>query len=395
MLIIHIKDDVMEMEFDGLHANPECPRHQAAFLQYLPGITAAVYWRLHKHCLRIQPLLNQPLNTLLRYLPNRCHGEFYEFYRRREDSKLWRRYCEDRGKLLPLGVRLITHLDSDYPPLLIEISDPPPALYVRGDPAALSLPQLAVVGSRRASVEGRDNALAFSRFLAKAGIGICSGLALGIDTAAHQGALAGQGLTLAVLGTGIDRPYPARNVRLAEQIIESGGALVSEFNPGTSGHASNFPRRNRIISGLSLGVLVVEAALRSGSLITARLAMEQNREVFAIPGSIHHPLSRGCHSLIRDGATLVETGEDIAKQLHGWIGSCADPAGQQELADQEQVLEQDERVLWKLIGFDPTNLDQLLAQTGKSSHELLATLMTMELKGLIRQQGGGYTRLQE
>lgn len=208
--------------------------------------------------------------------------------------------------------------DPRYPALLGELSDAPPLLFVAGDPALLERPQLAVVGSRRASRPALDTATAFSRSLAAGGFVVTSGLALGIDGAAHQGALDVQGATVAVLGTGLERLYPARHSALARRILEGGGALVSELPLLTTPQASNFPRRNRIISGLSLGVLVVEASPSSGSLITARLAAEQGREVFAIPGSIHHPGSRGCHQLIREGAQLVECIDDILAALHGW-----------------------------------------------------------------------------
>jgi DNA processing protein len=206
----------------------------------------------------------------------------------------------------------------EYPALLAQISDPPPLLFVAGDPLILEKPQLAMVGSRRASRPGMDTAAAFSRSLAGAGFVITSGLALGIDAAAHQAALDVGGCTVGVLGTGLENFYPQRNRRLAQAMISQGSAVVSEFPLDAAPHASNFPRRNRIISGLSLGVLVVEASVASGSLITARLAAEQGREVYAIPGSIHHPGARGCHQLIRDGAALVETVEHILEALRGW-----------------------------------------------------------------------------
>jgi len=216
------------------------------------------------------------------------------------------------------GRYLLCWDDPDYPALLAELPDAPPLLFIAGDPTLLERPQLAMVGSRRASRNGLDNAWAFSRSLASAGFVITSGLALGIDGAAHQGALDAGGKTVAVLGTGLERLYPQRHVALARQIVEGGGALVSELPLDCPPQASNFPRRNRIISGLSLGVLVVEASPSSGSLITARLAAEQGREVYAIPGSIHHPGARGCHQLIRQGAALVESVEDVLEALRGW-----------------------------------------------------------------------------
>ena len=216
--------------------------------------------------------------------------------------------------------------DPGYPALLTELPDAPPLLFIDGDLSLLERPQLAMVGSRRASRAGLDNAQAFARSLARAGFVITSGLALGIDGAAHQGALDVEGRTVAVLGTGLQRLYPARHLGLAGRIVDGGGALVSELPLDCPPQASNFPRRNRIISGLSLGVLVVEASPSSGSLITARLAAEQGREVYAIPGSIHHPGARGCHQLIRQGAALVESVEDILQALRGWQQVVPDSA---------------------------------------------------------------------
>jgi DNA protecting protein DprA len=209
-----------------------------------------------------------------------------------------------------------------YPTLLAQIPDAPVGLYVRGDPSVLSLPQIAIVGSRNPTPTGRENAHDFAAHLATCGLVITSGFALGIDAASHEGALAAGGKTIAVCGTGLDVDYPKQHRGLAEAIARS-GALISEFPVGTPALKSNFPRRNRIISGLAVGTLVVEAAPQSGSLITARLAGEQGREVFAIPGSIHNPLARGCHQLIRQGAKLVETGADIFAELRGIVGALA------------------------------------------------------------------------
>ncbi len=217
------------------------------------------------------------------------------------------------------GTRLLPLSDPLYPPLLRQIPDPPIALFVRGDATLLSEPQLAMVGSRNPSVEGRRNAEEFAEYLAKCGLVITSGMALGIDAASHKGALKG-GKTVAVWGTGLDKAYPPRNRELAEEIIAK-GVVVSEFPPGTPPLPTHFPRRNRIISGLAVGTLVVEAAKQSGSLITARLASEQGREVFAIPGSIHNPMARGCHRLLRDGAKLVESAGDILEET----GAAAGP----------------------------------------------------------------------
>ncbi|WP_439860315.1 DNA-processing protein DprA [Pseudomonas sp. MBLB4136] len=269
--------------------------------------------------------------------------------------------------------------DPAYPGLLAELSDAPPLLFVAGDPGLLEQPQLAMVGSRRASRPGLDTAQGFARSLAAGGFVITSGLALGIDGAAHQGALNVGGKTVAVLGTGLEQLYPARHARLAAAIIEGGGALVSELPLDCPPQAGNFPRRNRIISGLSLGVLVVEASPSSGSLITARLAAEQGREVYAIPGSIHHPGARGCHQLIREGATLVESIEHILEALRGWQ---AVPALTAELPAQQA------HPLLDLLHAAPHSSEALAAASGWPLSKVLAALTELELEGRIACEGG-------
>ncbi|WP_433861034.1 DNA-processing protein DprA [Pseudomonas thivervalensis] len=258
----------------------------------------------------------------------------------------------------------------DYPALLAEISNAPPLLFVAGDPSILEKPQLAMVGSRRASRPGMDTAAAFSRSLAGAGFVITSGLALGIDAAAHQAALDVGGHTVGVLGTGLENFYPQRNRRLADAMIAQGGAVLSEFPLDAPPHASNFPRRNRIISGLSLGVLVVEASVASGSLITARLAAEQGREVYAIPGSIHHPGARGCHQLIRDGAALVETVEHILEALRGWqrLPLAAEPVPVTH-------------PLLRLLHAAPLSSEALADASGWGLPKVLAALTELEMEG--------------
>lgn len=293
------------------------------------------------------------------------------------------------------GNHILTLADSNYPPALLEIADPPSLLYVRGDPSLLlQQNSLAVVGSRNATPQGIQNAESFAKSLAAQGICIISGLALGIDAAAHRGALAGQGKTIAIIGTGADRLYPARNKELALKIIES-GAIVSEFPLGTQALAHNFPRRNRIISGLARGVLVVEAATESGSLITARLAGEQGREVFAIPGSIHSPVARGCHQLIKQGAKLVETAQDILEELAPLANLAANlaaprptlvPAASDCSSEADPVL--------TALGHDPCNLDDLVERTGLSAEQLLPELLNLELCGSIAAlPGNRYQRL--
>ncbi len=305
----------------------------------------------------------------------------------------WQRAGEDAKWLRESGNQLLPLTSPDYPELLRELTDPPLALFVRGDAALLNAPQIAVVGSRSASRGGLENARQFSRFLAGAGIAITSGLALGIDTAAHEGALQ-TGVTIAVLGTGLDRVYPARNRDLAHEIAQQ-GLLVSEFLPGTPPQPQNFPRRNRIIAGLALGTLVVEAALKSGSLITARLAAETGREVFAIPGSIHNPMARGCHALIRDGAKLVESAEDIAEEFASQVAFTPAPTDvNAPSATQETEADSDHREVLEAMGFDPVSTDQLVERTRFSAAEISSMLLLLELQGHVLSESGGlFTRL--
>lgn len=265
-----------------------------------------------------------------------------------------------------------------YPALLAEIEGAPPLLFVEGNPTILERPQLAIVGSRRASRPGLDTAAAFSRSLASVGFVITSGLALGVDGAAHQAALDVGGATVGVLGTGLEKFYPQRNRRLADEMIERGSAVVSEFPLDSPPSPSNFPRRNRIISGLSLGVLVVEASLRSGSLITARLAAEQGREVYAIPGSIHHPGAKGCHQLIRDGAQLVESIEHIFEALRGW----------QLLPPATAPRQPTPHPLVALLLAAPQTGEELAGASGWPLCQVLATLTELEVGGQVVNETG-------
>jgi DNA processing protein len=312
------------------------------------------------------------------------------------------------------GNHVITLGDPEYPAALLEIADPPVLLYVKGDRARLSSPaSLAIVGARSATPSGASNAEAFARSLAGSGLTIVSGLALGIDTAAHRGALAEpEGVTIAVIGTGADRVYPAKNRPLALEIAER-GVIVSEYPLGTPPLPANFPRRNRIIAGLSRGVLVVEAAVGSGSLITARLATECGREVFAIPGSIHSPLARGCHRLIRDGAKLVETAADVLEELNlkspaprpaartSGARSKRAPRGEPsrpvERGNAELAFETaspDEKRVLDALGHDPLDVDTLVARAGLTVDTLYAILLALELDGhLTRLPGGRFQRL--
>ena len=294
---------------------------------------------------------------------------------------------------------LLTIDDPLYPRLLADINDPPLCLYVKGDTNSLSLPSLAIVGSRNPTQGGIENAREFARHLARTGFTIVSGLAEGIDATAHAGALDVAGTTIAVMGTGIDRIYPARHRELAHRISAS-GALITEYPPGTAPKRQHFPERNRILTGLALGTLVVEAARRSGSLISARLAAEQGREVFAIPGSIHNALARGCHRLIREGAKLVEAADDILSELgpiaYRLLGDEHERAEKQEKSAPLDTLGNDHRNLLNAMGFDPVSVDQLLPRSGLTIGELSSMLLILELEGKIEKlPGGRYARLSD
>ena len=276
--------------------------------------------------------------------------------------------------------RLMTLADNDYPGGLLETSDPPPLLYLKGQSALLQHKAIAIVGSRNATPQGVANAEAFARELSNNGFGIVSGLALGIDAAAHRGGLQGAGSSIAVVATGLDTVYPARNRSLAHELAQQ-GLLVSEFALGTRPMAGNFPRRNRLISGLSLGVLVVEAAIKSGSLITARYAIEQGREVFAIPGSVHSPVSKGCHALIKQGAKLVETSADILEEFGRTAGTVNTETAQPPQNKHPELLHS--------IGFDPVDLDTICARSGLTAENASAMLLELELEGTVVRIAGG------
>jgi DNA processing protein len=304
---------------------------------------------------------------------------------------------EELENIKQLGGDVLILDDGSYPFLLREISDPPITLYVRGNwQACFESPCVAVVGSRRCSTYGENASLMLSRDLAERGITIVSGLARGIDTAAHRGAINGHGKTIAVLGTGIDEVYPTENAKLIDEILDSGGAIISQFPLGTPPISMNFPYRNRVISGLSYGVLVVEASERSGSLITARLAAEQNREVFAVPGNITSKNSFGTNYLIKDGAKLVQQWQDVVNELPREISSKILPPAIAETSEEVEIKPQIELVpadmtaheakIWSLISSDePTHLDILVEITGLSVGDLLNALLGLEMRDLIRE----------
>lgn len=319
-----------------------------------------------------------------------CKGETLDWLA----SPPWSACAPDLEWLQQTGHHFMHCLDERWPSKLAEVSAAPIALYAIGDLDLLSLPQLAIVGSRTPTAAGRDAAMEFGKHLAAQGIAVTSGLALGIDAAAHEGALAAKGYTIAVCGTGLDRVYPSRNHALAKQIAEH-GLLLSEFPIGTPVMAHNFPKRNRIISGLSLGTLVVEAAVRSGSLITARYASEQGREVFAMPGSIHNPLARGSHKLIRDGAKLVENASHILEELAPQLGhegrqmaaSVVPPTAASEAPI--APVDNDEFPLLKYFEYEPVSADSLIEKSGLTVEAVSSMLVLLELEGLVAKTPTG------
>ncbi|GLQ93396.1 DNA-processing protein DprA [Dyella acidisoli] len=346
-----------------------------------------------------------------------CIGKVVQELRRRTsmldvEAQAWleqpdeARIAADLAWLSKPGHRLLRYTEADFPPQLETIPQPPVALFAAGDASLLLRPQVAIVGARSASVAGKNTARAFARYLALAGFVVTSGLADGIDGAAHEAALEADQPTIAVIGTGPDLVYPRKHRELSARVTAQ-GVLVSEFPPGTAARADHFPRRNRIIAGLSLGTLVIEAGLQSGSLITARLAGEQGREVFAVPGSIHNPLARGCHRLIRDGVRLVESASEVAETLVPAARALgAELALRLEWSPAEASTERARPAsgVWRddpqyqrlmdVLGYDPIALDELSARTGQGAAELSSMLLMLELEGCVEGlPGGRYQRL--
>jgi DNA processing protein len=297
------------------------------------------------------------------------------------------------------GIGLVTWQDADYPEQLKHIHDAPLVLYTLGDTGLLGREQIGIIGSRKATRAGLDHARRFAAELSARALLVTSGLALGVDGAAHAGALDAGFPTTAVIGSGLDRVYPDQHRRLGERVI-AGGLMVSEYPPGTPAKAAHFPQRNRIISGLSRGVLVVEAGLRSGSLITARMALEQGREVFAIPGSVHSPVARGCHHLIKQGARLVETVDDILEELGSWWSaplvdeaSTPDPKPQSRPGQSLAALDSREIAVFEALGYDPQSTDALSSATGLPADQLMQSLLLLELQGLVSSAPGGFQKI--
>lgn len=371
-------------------------------LAELPRIGPVRWQQLLEHYPSPLALLDQPLHGLT--LPGPAQ-EALQAWRSGQSAHPFCQHIRQLWqKVQSARLQLLLWDDADYPLGLRQIHGPPLVLYLRGQRQVLQQPQIALVGSRQASRDGLAHARQFAAALSERGYCITSGLALGIDGAAHQGALAAGGSTLAVLGNGLDQIYPSQHTALAGQ-VEASGLLLSEMPPGTQLRAGHFPRRNRLISGLAQGVLIVEATLNSGSLITARHALEQGREVFAIPGSIHNPLARGCHRLIREGAKLVETVDDVLEELlplqarAGQTASQPTPAKTPEkvippttptLQSWPEDLSADERLLVPLLGRDTQNSDELCQRTGLPADRLLGALLMLEMQGLAETVPGGY-----
>jgi len=362
--------------------------HKILQISQIRGLGVASYWRLIEAFGGVEQICGASHQALSAHVSNTLASKIVTLSESVPDSFSAETiaWCEAND------VHLISHSDEEYPSQLREIKRGPPLIYIKGDPTCLGESQIAIVGSRSSSHTGKKNAFTMSKCLAKHGLVITSGLALGIDTQAHRGALEAGGKTIAVVGSGIDIVYPQRNRALTEEILATGGTIVSEFPLRTAPTPANFPRRNRIISGLSVGTLVIEAAMKSGSLITARYALEQNREVFAMPGSVHNPLSRGCHVLIKQGAVLVENADDVMNELKGFVALRISDKGQNTSGVQAK-LSDDEFAVLRCVEYDLLSLDELAGKSGIETAKLLANLISLELMGLVSCESGRYSRL--
>ena len=346
-------------------------------LSLVRGLGSAFFLRLLKAYDSPGAVLRTPVEQLSRHIPAAVAHTIHQNDRQPSINQALR-WCKQPH------CHIVTLADESYPKKLLEITDPPPLLYLRGNLSLLSGRLIAIVGSRSASAAGTRNTVWFAKALSEAGIGVVSGLAQGIDAAAHQGAMEGKGSTIAVFGTGIDIVYPKANRLLASRISEA-GLLMSEFPLGTRPMQSHFPRRNRLISGLSTACLIIEATLKSGSLITARTALEQGRDVFAVPGSINSPLHQGCHQLIKQGAVLTENIHDILNEL-GWQAQALPLVSAVKTDNTDTLLD--------CIDYEPTSLDDIAARSHISADELLTKLLSLEMSGHIASTPGGhYQRL--
>jgi DNA processing protein len=341
----------------------------------------------------VQDFWNASPETIAVPASQSVNGKLRELCRQADSGEAWLKAQRWQEQLAAADINMLCAEDPDYPELLRQLPDRPGAIYVRGSASILALPQIAVVGSRNAGRSGLQLAASFSRELAAAGFTISSGLALGIDGEAHRAALAVGGTTVAVMGSGVDRIYPLRHATLAAEIIQQ-GALLSEFPLATAPLPRNFPMRNRILAGMCLGTLVVEAAARSGSLITARLALDYNREVFAVPGSIHNPNSKGCHQLIRNGAKLVETTQHIVEELGALLQLLANRIPVASSATTGQAdLEPHLATLLEAVDYEPTGFDALIQRSGIASANLSGYLLELELAGWLESCAGAWQRI--
>jgi DNA processing protein len=358
-------------------------------LSRLPGCSATIRRRLQLQMSSPLAILQAPKTTWTAAGAGReLLQQLTAWHRRPDDHVAQQRALRDLDCLQQQAGSLLVLGTAEYPPLLAEIPDPPPLLYVSGDPDCLFSPLLALVGSRRPASSGCRAAREFATALVAAGLAICSGMALGIDAEAHRAALAAGGATVAVMATGIEGRYPRRHQGLADE-IQRQGTLVTEFPPGSQPRREHFPQRNRLISGLSLGVLVVEAALRSGSLITARMAMEQNREVFALPHSIYHAGGRGCHHLIKQGAKLVETPQDIFEELGPLYAAQHEL---QQVGDSLPAIPPALAQLYATLGYEGKSVDELSLEQGIDPATLLSGLVELQVRGLLECRNGLYMR---
>lgn len=361
-------------------------------LHSLKGLNNANKGRLLAHYEQPSAIFDAPLDEIKSLLPE-TSIKLKTVFNQQDDQRL----NQQLDLLRQHTISIVLHNTPDYPALLKQLNDAPPVLFTRGDISLLNGPQLAIVGSRNASPSGLKTAKDFAASFARSGLTITSGLALGIDAAAHQGAVNEIGRTIAVVATGLDQVYPQRNLALAKEIV-SNGLMISEFPPLTPARREHFPRRNRLISGLSLGVLVVEADTRSGSLITARLAGEQGREIFAIPGSIHLPTSRGCHQLIRQGAKLVETTTDVLEELQPALEVAlqAPPADDDKENARQQAYDSNTLTILNLVDFAPTQLDEIAIGSNLPIEQVSSILLQLELAGEIAPfPGSQYQRIQK
>lgn len=364
------------------------------WLSQLDGLGPTRLAKIYQHFGSSEELLKASAQSLLEAGFQSSQRRLFERFK---DNLQQGRCCSTTAEWLKESEQhhLLTIESEHYPEQLRQISDPPTILFAKGDVELLKYPQIAIIGSRRATAQGLDNAYQFSRYLSNQGLIPTSGLALGIDSKAHQGGLDGLGLTVAVLGTGIDQVYPRSNTKIFNQVIENKGVIISEYPLGTPPISYNFPKRNRIISGLSLGCLVIEATIKSGSLITARMALEQSREVFAVPGSIHNPASRGCHQLIREGALLVDNVDQIYEAISGQLSIPNQEVNKIEPIVLPEGLPAQELQLIEVIGFENCSFDALVEKTSIGPSQLSQLLLSLELKGLVRIEAGAYQRIHE